>query len=64
MDKLRIKKKNMTKIKIENIEGQILFSKDIHADEYVVNIKDLKPGIYFVELQSEDGTFANKFIKY
>jgi hypothetical protein len=63
LDRLSIKKKKMTKIMIENIQGQILFSEDVYADEYTVDVKDLVQGIYFVEVQSEDGTFANKFIK-
>jgi beta-glucanase (GH16 family) len=63
-DELHIKKKRMTKIRIENIQGQIVFSQEVSANEFLINIHELIQGIYFVEVQSEDGTFANKFIKY
>ncbi len=60
---LGIKKNKMTKVMIENIFGEILFTKNVSGDETEADVSGLKQGIYFVEVQSEDGTFAGKFIK-
>ncbi len=60
---LKIRKNKMTLVRIENIFGEILFSKQVNADEIAADVSFFKQGIYFVEVQSGDGTFANKFIK-
>ncbi|CAN5652598.1 hypothetical protein BH11BAC1_BH11BAC1_01550 [soil metagenome] len=60
---LMVKKNKMTLVRIENIFGEILFTKQVSTDEAEVDVSFLKQGIYFIEVQSEDGTFANKFIK-
>lgn len=61
---LKIRKNKMTSVLIENIFGEILYSKAVSGDETDADVSLFKQGIYFVEVQSEDGTFANKFIKY
>jgi len=61
--KMKVKKNKMTLVRIENILGEILFSKQVAADETEVDVSIFPKGIYFLEVQSEDGTFANKFIK-
>ena len=53
----------MTLVRIENVFGEILFSKEVTGDETEVDVRNLSKGIYFIEVQSEDGTFANKFVK-
>jgi len=60
---LKIKKNRMTLVRIENVFGEILFSKEVTGDETEVDVRNLSKGIYFIEVQSEDGTFANKFIR-
>ncbi|MCX6274169.1 MAG: family 16 glycosylhydrolase [Bacteroidetes bacterium] len=60
---LKIRKNRMTRVRIENIFGEILFSKTVTGDETDADVSFFRQGIYFVEVQSEDGTFANKFIK-
>jgi len=60
---LKIKKNRMTLVRIENVFGEILFSKEVTGDETEVDVRNLSKGIYFIEVQSEDGTFANKFVK-
>lgn len=62
-DKLKVKKSNMTLLRIENMLGEILFSETLHADEAEIEVRNFRQGIYFVEVQSEDGTFAAKFVK-
>ena len=63
LNKIMIKKNKMTLVRIENIFGEILFSKEVSGDETEVDISVFIKGIYFVEVQSKDGTFATKFIK-
>ncbi len=60
---LTIKKNKMTGIQVVNVLGEKLFSKSVSADETDVDVSAFHQGIYFVEVQSEDGTFAAKFIK-
>ncbi len=60
---LNIKKNKMTLLRIENVLGEILFSKEVSGDETEVDVSIFSKGIYFVEVQSDDGTFASKFIK-
>jgi hypothetical protein len=43
--------------------GKILFSEKISSDETEVDVSNFSQGIYFVEVESDDGTFASKFIK-
>ena len=53
----------MTHIQIENVMGQTIYSENISLDEARVDVSALNQGIYFVEVETKDGTFANKFIK-
>ena len=61
---LNIKKNRMTMIYIKNIHGQVLYKKEVSGDETEVDVSNFSKGMYFVEVNSEQGIFANKFIKY
>jgi len=60
---LKIRKNRMTKINIENIHGQVLSTKNVSGDEADMDVSNLRQGMYFVEVNSDDGTFGAKFIK-
>ena len=60
---IKIRKNRMTKINIENIHGQVLSSRNVSGDEAEEDVSSLCQGMYFVEVNSDDGTFAAKFIK-
>jgi beta-glucanase (GH16 family) len=60
---LKVKKRRMSLLRIENIFGEILFTEKISTDETEVDVSNFRQGIYFVEVVSDDGTFASKFIK-
>ncbi|MFZ1533628.1 MAG: T9SS type A sorting domain-containing protein, partial [Chitinophagaceae bacterium] len=55
-------------IRINNAAGQLEsnYSINVQAGENIVvlsNLEMLKPGLYFMEIISEDGKFTNKIIK-
>lgn len=67
-DELKIQSE---KFKIESFEifdlpGQCIFSQQLKANSqkpFVINISILKPGIYFLKVQTPSGTVAKKFVK-
>jgi hypothetical protein len=55
---------NMTGITITNIVGQGVKTMEFAAtDRKVVEVNDLGTGIYFITLESDDGTVSTKFVK-
>ena len=51
-------------IQVLNLLGQVVYSenKEISA-RTLLNISELKPGVYFLKLQSEGEVYSKKFIK-
>lgn len=49
-------------IKIYNTSGQ--WVKSFTANERTINIKDLNPGVYYIEVIADKGTIQRKFIKH
>lgn len=54
-----INKELISKLEIYNIEGQLQFS----TINSIINISDLKPGVYFIKAFSVKGIVSQKFIK-
>ncbi len=50
------------KISILNIEGQIVYQQKINTGNDI-NVSDLKAGIYFLKIESQNVTFTEKIIK-
>ena len=63
-EKIYIQYRGMEKLKISNIAGQEVKSREITSGYIeVVDVSDLKPGIYFVSLDTPEGTVSQKFMK-
>ena len=52
-----------SKANLYSITGQLLHSFTLNETENTIDVSDLAPGIYFLEIQSERGTERQKFIK-
>jgi uncharacterized repeat protein (TIGR01451 family) len=52
-----------TRLTITNIVGQQLLQQDIHKPEFDVDVRQLSPGMYFVNMQGEGGSSVKKFVK-
>lgn len=63
-DLIWVQYRGMKSISISNITGQEVMALDSESN-YIerVSISDLKPGVYFVTLDTEDGLVSSKFIK-
>jgi hypothetical protein len=53
---------NSAKIKIIDNSGRIILSKNITSTNYL-NIQELKPGVYTIQIQISDKIFSQKLIK-
>ncbi len=49
------------KIKIYNLQGQLL--KSFQQDQNTIDISDLQPGVYFLNLTTEDKTLVRKVVR-
>ena len=49
-------------VSIYNLNGEMILSKEV-IDNNFINISDLKPGVYFVKVQTENGIIVRKLIK-
>ncbi|MBL7909868.1 MAG: T9SS type A sorting domain-containing protein [Bacteroidia bacterium] len=55
---------NVTKIELINSIGQIVFTENsVNATNSVIDLNQLPTGIYFVQLQTEQGSITKKIIK-
>ena len=63
-DQITVVSKNAANLKITNVLGQVVYSQQFkNATEKVINITDLKPGVYNLTLESESGIRKQKFVK-
>jgi beta-glucanase (GH16 family) len=60
---MTIRKKNMHSFRILSTLGQVILESAAIKDDETIDVSNFEQGIYFVEVNSADGTFANKFIK-
>lgn len=51
---------SMFYLRITNISGQLVREKSFTEAKYTVNIDELLPATYFVEIVNEDGSYYNK----
>ena len=49
---------------IYNVNGQLLLEKKLTSFQEKINIQHLLNGIYFLQIQTEEGVLSKKFIKY
>ncbi len=60
-------KKGITKFSIYNIQGAKLYNDEeyINTDTYnkIIDVGNLKAGIYFIKLENEEGIYNAKFVK-
>ena len=64
-----VKTDGKVSVRFVNIVGQVIFENGIEAkanadQSHTFNISDLKPGIYFVEISSNDFKYVEKIIKH
>ncbi len=51
-------------IKIYNCLGMLMDEIEIDSEELEINLSDYNPGVYFVNIKSENGTIVKKIVKY
>ncbi|MEO8760250.1 MAG: PHB depolymerase family esterase [Bacteroidia bacterium] len=54
--------KNIKTIKVLNLLGEVVYSKETNDKENSINLKHLPTGIYFIFIQDEDNSFISKKI--
>ncbi|MFK2821341.1 T9SS type A sorting domain-containing protein, partial [Flavobacteriaceae sp. LMIT009] len=56
------KKENLKSVKLINILGQVIFSKEINSSEnyHELKVKNISSGTYILKLEGENGTTSNK----
>jgi len=52
-----------TKLKIFNLEGQLLYVENSNSSIKTLNISDLSSGIYFLKIETKNQSFIKKFVK-
>ena len=60
---LKIKDDEKTELLIVDAEGRIIVKQNISHQSSAVNIKSLKAGIYFIEINNSTAVFRKKFLK-
>jgi hypothetical protein len=55
-----VSNKEFTKLKVFNLLGQVIFSKEVKTKELSINTTHLNPGLYIVQLQTPDGIINRK----
>lgn len=61
-DKFTIRHNAIEQISVYNVMGETIINTKVDADIFVID--DIKPGIYFVNIQTSAGTAVRKIIKY
>ncbi len=51
-------------VKIYNAIGMLMDEIEIDSEELEINLSDYNPGVYFVNIKSENGTVVKKIVKY
>ncbi len=62
-NELNVECDGMTEIMIYMYSGQLLENVTVNSDQYLINITDYTPGIYFLKIVSEEGIVIDKIIK-
>lgn len=59
---IRSTEEDLEKIQLINISGQIIFDGMINTKNYMLNVSDLRPGIYFIKIFTSDQVFSMKHV--
>ncbi|MBC8321754.1 MAG: T9SS type A sorting domain-containing protein [Bacteroidetes bacterium] len=59
---LIIKAENITNIQIINVTGQLVIDKNVIGNQAAVDVNELKPGVYFVNIETQSGSAYRKII--
>jgi hypothetical protein len=51
-DKINIVGKNIKKVEIVNLNGQIVKSRTINSENYIIDVSDLSKGLYFIKINN------------
>ena len=46
---------------LRSVDGKIVMERDDQTKK--INVEHLSPGVYFIDIQSEEGRFSKKIIK-
>lgn len=60
---IQLKEKSNSTVTIYNISGKAIFNKEYTASDYIEINLDTPSGLYFVKIETENGTFTEKIIK-
>ncbi len=52
-----------TTVRIYNVLGMLVEEIEVNANETEINVSDYNPGIYFINIETENGSVTKKFIK-
>jgi photosystem II stability/assembly factor-like uncharacterized protein len=58
-----ISQRSLATIKLYNALGQVVYSGLLESEETKIDIRDLKPGVYFAEWNADEVVVTRKFIK-
>jgi hypothetical protein len=61
-DRFVVKCERMTNIVVFNIMGEKVMEREVNGDSY--EIDELESGIYFVNIETENGSAVRKIVKY
>ncbi|AGC77072.1 putative secreted protein (Por secretion system target) [Nonlabens dokdonensis] len=53
----------LSSIEIVDLNGRLIKSLEVNSTEVSANIEDLKPGLYILNISSNDATITRKFVK-
>lgn len=54
---------NATSVRIVDLNGQIVSASNVSGAKQEINVADLISGVYFVQIESDNGTVIQKFVK-
>ncbi len=61
-DEVTVKATDMTHIRIVNALGQVVYDRDMAADETRVSMRGFASGVYVVHITTTNGSFANRIV--
>ena len=56
-------KSQIAKVKVYNCLGMMIEEIEVNTNEVEINTSDYKPGIYFINIETENGSFTKKVMK-
>ena len=62
IEKIIIDIKEKASLEIVNIQGKTIYTRSLQENSNIVDISDLKTGIYFLRFKSEDGVAVRKLV--